>query len=428
MDQEHSLFRKQVVEEAGVPWLGSVRLATPVSCQWWTLAALGVGVAIVVWLFAGHYTRRVTVTGLLVPKTGLITITANTTGIVDHIAMAEGDHVHAGDTLVFLSGEHISQAVGNTSAEISHQLHDEASSLQKDATDLQLLTNQQADDFRTQSSMLQGQLHQIDDQLAIQKKQIDMVQELIGKWTPLLAKGYISSLEVEQEQSTLLSDESQIKVLNQQRFSTAQQLSALRDQLAQLPLAASAKLNDLRRQHAQIEQALAQNEVARATVLRATENGLISSMLVKSGESVSPGQPLLTVMSDGSVLQAQLLVPSQAIGFVHPGTRVSLHYQAFPYQKFGLQHGTVRSISRNALTPSEVNQLLGGGQPSSSGDSLYLVRVDVDSQSVRAYEHDEPLKPGMALDANLLLDRRRVVEWIFEPLYGMGRRLAKASS
>jgi membrane fusion protein len=182
--------------------------------------------------------------------------------------------------------------------------------------------------------------------------------------------------------------------LNQQRFSTAQQLDALRDQLTQLPLAASAKLNDLRRQQAQLEQTLAQNEAARATVLRATENGLISSMLVKLGESVSPGQPLMTLMSDGSVLQAQILVPSQAIGFVHPGTRVSLHYQAFPYQKFGLQHGDVRSISRNALTPSEVTQLLGGGQPPPSTDPLYLVRVDVDTQSVQAYGHEEFLKPG----------------------------------
>ena len=134
---------------------------------------------------------------------------------------------------------------------------------------------------------------------------------------------------------------------------------------------------------------------------------------------------MLSIVPDGSSLQAQILVPSQAIGFVHPGIEVTLHYQSFPYQKFGLQHGIVHSVSRSALTPGEVTLLLGGGQPPSA-DPLYLARVDLSAQSVDAYGHQEPLRPGMALEADMLLDRRRVVEWIFEPLYGMGRRWAKA--
>jgi membrane fusion protein len=28
----------------------------------------------------------------------------------------------------------------------------------------------------------------------------------------------------------------------------------------------------------------------------------------------------------------------------------------------------------------------------------------------------------MVLDADLLLDRRRMIQWIFEPLYGMAKR------
>lgn len=422
---ERSLFRRQVLDAPNQEWLGTVRLAAPVANRVWTLVALGVGAAILIWLFAGHYTRRVHVTGLLVPKAGLISITANTIGIVDHVAVAEGDRVLAGDILVSLSGEHTSKSLGDTSASVSVQLQREASSLRQDIRDTQTLQNQQADDNRTQQSLLKGQLGQIDAEIAIQKKQMALVQELITKWSPLVASGYISALQVEQEQSALLGDESQLRSLQQQRFSTQQQLSALNDQLTQLPLAVSARLNDLRRQLAQIEQSLAQNEATRASELRAPSSGTISSLLVKPGASVAVGQPLLSIVPDGSSLQAQILVPSQAIGFVHPGIEVTLHYQSFPYQKFGLQHGTVHSVSRSALTPGEVTLLLGGGQPPSA-DPLYLARVDLSAQSVEAYGHQEPLRPGMALDADMLLDRRRVVEWIFEPLYGMGRRWAKA--
>jgi membrane fusion protein len=42
---------------------------------------------------------------------------------------------------------------------------------------------------------------------------------------------------------------------------------------------------------------------------------------------------------------------------------------------------------------------------------------------VSAYGQDISLVPGMQLDADVLLDRRRLVEWIFEPLLGLGGRV-----
>ncbi|WP_225209777.1 HlyD family efflux transporter periplasmic adaptor subunit [Xanthomonas bonasiae] len=423
---EGSLFRSEVLDAPSQAWLGTVRLATPVSTQAWTVAALLIGAAILAWLFAGHYTQRVHVTGLLVPRAGLISLTANTVGVVDHVAAAEGDRVVAGQILVSLSGEHTSKALGNTAAGVSTQLQRQAVSLRQDIGDALTLRDKQAEDNRAQQTLLKDQLAQIDAQIAIEKKQMALVQDLVNKWSGLVAGGYIPALQVEQEQSALLADESQLRSLQQQHAGTRQQLSALDDQLTQLPLAVSAKLNELRRQLAQVEQALAQNEATRASELRAPASGIVSSLLVKPGASVSLGQPLLAIVPDGSRLQAQLLVPSQAVGFVHPGVEVTLHYQAFPYQKFGLQHGVVRSVSRSALMPGEVTLLLGGGTPPST-DSLYLARVDLANQNVQAYGQQQPLRPGMALEADMLLDRRRIVEWIFEPLYGMGHRWSSGS-
>ncbi|WP_241092787.1 HlyD family efflux transporter periplasmic adaptor subunit [Xanthomonas bonasiae] len=423
---EGSLFRSEVLDAPSQAWLGTVRLATPVSTQAWTVAALLIGAAILAWLFAGHYTQRVHVTGLLVPRAGLISLTANTVGVVDHVAAAEGDRVVAGQILVSLSGEHTSKALGNTAAGVSAQLQRQAVSLRQDIGDALTLRDKQAEDNRTQQTLLKDQLTQIDAQIAIEKKQMALVQDLVNKWSGLVAGGYIPALQVEQEKSALLADESQLRSLQQQRAGTRQQLSALDDQLTQLPLAVSAKLNELRRQLAQVEQALAQNEATRASELRAPASGIVSSLLVKPGASVSLGQPLLAIVPDGSRLQAQLLVPSQAVGFVHPGVDVTLHYQAFPYQKFGLQHGVVRSVSRSALMPGEVTLLLGGGAPPST-DSLYLAHVDLANQNVQAYGQQQPLRPGMALEADMLLDRRRIVEWIFEPLYGMGHRWSSGS-
>jgi len=54
--------------------------------------------------------------------------------------------------------------------------------------------------------------------------------------------------------------------------------------------------------------------------------------------------------------------------------------------------------------------------------------VALDSQHVMAYGKAEPVKPGMAVEADILMERRRLIEWVFEPLYGIGSRLFSSSS
>jgi membrane fusion protein len=216
-----------------------------------------------------------------------------------------------------------------------------------------------------------------------------------------------------------LDSESQYKALVRQQLDTRQQLDAARQQLAQLPLDAAAKRNDTERQLAGIAQSMAQNELQRAVVLRAPRDGTVSAVLPKPGQMVSAGQSLLSILPAGSALQAQLLVPSRAIGFIDPGSRVVLRYEAFPYQKFGQQYGQVTDVSRSALNSSEIATLIG----QQSQQPLYRVQVKLDEQFVLAYGHKEPVKPGMTLQADILMDRRSLLEWVFEPLYGMAHHL-----
>jgi membrane fusion protein len=125
----------------------------------------------------------------------------------------------------------------------------------------------------------------------------------------------------------------------------------------------------------------------------------------------------------GSPLQAELLVPSRAIGFVTRGTPVVLRYQAYPYQKFGLQMGHVKTVSGSVITPAEATVLLG----LQITEAMYRVDVELDAQAIQAYGKSEGLKPGMVIDADLMLDRRRLIEWVFEPLFGMGKRMMQTN-
>jgi membrane fusion protein len=118
-----------------------------------------------------------------------------------------------------------------------------------------------------------------------------------------------------------------------------------------------------------------------------------------------------------------LLVPSRAIGFIEPGDRVLLRYQAFPYQKFGHQEGRVAAISRSALSAGELGGLIGSTQ---QGEPFYRVTVSLARQAIIAYGKPEALKPGMLVDADVLGERKALVEWIFEPLYSLHGKLVNS--
>lgn len=415
-----NLFREEVLQAQRGQWLGAINLATPLAFLWWALLAAALAAAILLFLIFGHYTRRATVTGQLEPSAGVLTLDSQTTGTVTRTLVHEGEQVKAGQSLVEVSANLVSASMGNTHAVVSTQLRAQETHVRTTLANLQPQTAEQVRDLRTRIGILQAQVREIDGQLALQQQQAQTDLHLVQKAEPLHEQGIISTVEFDQYQASALAQQSQVKTLIRQRLDASSQLSNLQAQLAQLPLDTDAKANQLRGQLAQLDAQLAENAAASGTVLRAPRAGTVSTLLVKPGQNVTSGQPVLSVLPEGSNLQAQLLVPSSAIGFVHTGTPVVLRYQAYPYQKFGQQYGQVVQVSRSALSPGEAASLLG----QNVATPLYRVLVRLDHQSIDAYGKAEALKPGMALNADILLDRRNLWQWVFEPLYGLRQQLA----
>jgi membrane fusion protein len=370
----------------------------------------------------GHYTRRERVSGQLMPEQGLLSVGSPNAGTVARVLVREGDTVKHGDSLVEVSGELDSAALGGTRELISVQLRAQRARLQADLGDQQDLADEQSRALSEKLATLRDQIAQVDAQLVLQRKQTDSAQTLLDRIEPLRDKGYVSAIQIQQEEASVLADRSQLKALQRQRLDVQQQIGDAQQQLAQIPLTLAGKQNDTHRALAEIDQQLAQNEAQRAVVLRAPANAIVSTLPVNPGQAVAAGQTLLTLVPQGSELQAQLLVPSSGVGFVRGGDRVVLRYRAYPYQKFGLHYGRVAEVSRSALTPAEIAAISG----QQATEPLYRVAVKLDDPTVLAYGKAEPLKAGMAVDADILQERRRLIEWVFEPLYGLARRTTGA--
>lgn len=417
---QESLFRQEVLKARQGSWLGDIAIASPLA-RWVLLTlAAALGASVVLFLFFGHYTRRESVVGQLVPSGGLLGIAAPGPGTITRVLVREGDRVQAGEVLLEISSNQDDSALGDTHLLVGRQLQLQRQRLESDLATQRQLAAQQIDALQDKARLLEAQLAQVTDQVGLQKQQVAGAQALLERIRPLGAKGYVSALQIQQQEASVLEARTQYKTLIRQQLDARQALAAVRQQMTQLPLDGATRQNETERQLATVRQSIAQNEVQRAVLLRAPRDGTVSAVVAKPGQNVAAAQPLLSVLPTGSRLQALLLVPSRAIGFVEPGSRVVLRYEAFPYQKFGQQYGRIADISRSALSPAEVGVLVG----QQAREPLYSVQVDLDRQSVPAYGNVEPLKAGMALQADILMERRSLIEWVFEPLYGIGRRLA----
>ncbi|MHB1615742.1 MAG: HlyD family efflux transporter periplasmic adaptor subunit [Metallibacterium sp.] len=414
-----SLFRPEALQAHQNVWLGEIHIATPP--RRWIVVSLALlfTSAIVAYLFLGQYTRRETVPGTLVPAAGLLNLDALQAGVVRQTFAHVGQVVRVGQPLLEIDGSPASASLGSAAAVEIAQLRDEQLKLQGDLIDQRALAQSQADALRSHVTSLDAQLAQVSGEIALERQSVGSLEALLAKIEPLGKKGYVSALEIQQQQQAVLSGRSQLKSLISQRAALQSQLSDAQQQLAQVPLQIATQRHATQNQVAQLQSTLAQVEAQARQVLRAPRAGIVSAVVVKSGMSISAGETMLSIEPRHSKLVAQLLVPSSAIGFIHPHEPVLLRYQAFPYQQFGLRHGTVTEVSRSALDPTEAAALLGAPVKA----SFYRVLVALNRQTVRAYGQWQPLKSGMALTANVMLDKRPLIDWIFEPLLGMKQRI-----
>ena len=54
-----------------------------------------------------------------------------------------------------------------------------------------------------------------------------------------------------------------------------------------------------------------------------------------------------------------------------------------------------------------------------AAEPVYRITVVLASQTVPAYGGQAPLQPGMTLEADVALERRRLFEWVLDPLYAV---------
>lgn len=413
------LFRPEAIEGRRQQWLGEVRLTRPVTLSVLSIVMLVSACAVGAWLALGDYTRKAHVPGVLVPEHGWIRLVSPQLATVQERRVVEGQAVRAGDVMFVLSLDHQTRD-GSAQQRIHRTLETRQHSLAESLKAHQWLLQEQDTSLQRRLDGLARELSQLDAELVLQQQRLAIGQQALARLEALRSDNFVSPAQLQTKNEELLGIQAQIKALDRQRSTLAREVTAVEGQRRVLPLQSRARTGELQRELAALAQEVAESDARRELVVRSPQDGTVGMVSAEPGQAVPPDTALASLIPANTPLQAHLYAPSSAVGFLRAEQRVQLRVAAYPYQKFGPQSGRVKQVSRTPLQSGELAALPLAAKP---GEPLYRITVALDSQHVVAYGKDEPLAVGMQLEADVLLERRRLIEWLFAPVLGLAGRV-----
>ncbi|TCJ17991.1 HlyD family efflux transporter periplasmic adaptor subunit [Parasulfuritortus cantonensis] len=422
---DQPLFRSAALGAHKTQWLGEIVLIRPFSYTVLTGVAVFLAFVVIAFMAWGTYTKRSTVVGQLLPDVGLVKVYVPQVGVVQEKRVSEGQQVNKGDVLYVLSSERQSGMLGSIQASISRQVESRRDSLREEIDKTRRLQEEERESLVHRIEGIDSEVRKLDNLLESQRSRVALSKDTVARYQGLLDQDYISREQLQQKQEELLDQQTRLQSAERERISVMRELELRKNELSGLAYKHQNQLAQLQRGVSSVDQELAESEGKRQVYITAPESGTVTAVVAEVGQAVDGSRPLLSIVPVGAKLQAQLYAPSRAVGFVHLGDQVLLRYQAYPYQKFGHARGKVVSVAKTALPTNEISNLggnAGGGQGQQS-EPVYRITVELASQTIQAYGKAQPLQAGMLLDADILQDKRRLYEWVLEPLYSLTGKL-----
>jgi membrane fusion protein len=346
----------------------------------------------------------------LVPVRGSDPVRASRSGVVFDVRVTEGQQVNKGDVIAIIKSE----IAGERSADLlayETQMAGAEGSLENAR---QRFESQRTTDEKEIAKLEERAAHQ-SRMIDLKQRQLEMARGILDSYEKLVKQGLSSATEQTRRQLEINQIASELEQAEADRRETLANIEKMRNEMRVREL-------EHREQERSLREEVAKNDI-RASALkdRVIESagneiavaapcaGTILRLRVKGGGAViGEGDVLCELACAGDELQAELSIPETGVGRIHAGQGVRLLYDAFPYQRFGIKHGTLAWIS-----------------PAST-DSGFRGRADIRNEAVAVNGQPRPLMPGMSGRAEIVIGRRSLISYVFEPINQLKENFSEA--
>jgi membrane fusion protein len=409
--QSRSLFRLEAIEfQKDQRQWGEAALLQPYSGKllaWFNIAAFA---AVILFLCLAPYSRKETVAGYLTPAAGTAKVFAPKPGVITAVYVKQGQWVAEGANLLKITSEDLAANGGDVNAAVLATLQRHKTELASQIAAEEARTNSERERLTAVVRNLLGEKAHLEAQAAVQSERIELAEKLVSSAAQLTSKGYMSDLEFTRRKEAVLEQKQNLSMLRRQMATLQNQITEASYSLEQLPTVMAEKVQLMRNELAATEQRIAEIEAKRAFIVRAPIAGRVAVLDANVGKPAQTQHPQLEILPEDSALQAELLVPTRAAGFVHAGQEVRILYDAFPYQNFGSYHGHIAQVSQTIISGADERT------PISLKEPAYKVDIELDRPDVDAGGKKIPLQAGMLLKADIILERRPLITWLINPL------------
>lgn len=241
------------------------------------------------------------------------------------------------------------------------------------------------------------------------KQSLPITRQISADYKWLLDKGVVgkhNSLEKEQarmdqERQLLVEQDRVLELLATKKIAERRKNSILaqtRRAMLDLQHASEQKAAVLTQELKKAEQRF------RLTRLTAPVDGTVQQLAIHTnGGVVTEAQPLMVIVPSDQPVEVEAMLENKDIGFVRPGQEVEIKIETFTFTKYGVMHGTVVSVSNDAIEDEKRGL-------------VYSTRIELAERQIRIGAQDLPLSPGMSVRAEVRTEKRRIIDYLLGPL------------
>lgn len=424
--QDQAAFLPATLEVLETPPAPFGRLIAIVIAAFFILAVL--------WAYLGTVDVIAVAQGKIIPSGNIKIVQPLETGVVRAIHVREGQHIRQNDTLIELDPTENEANIDTLEFDLIQARLDQ--SLGK-----ALLSDNPATDFTPPKgapkslthlthSMLKDQVgkhkasleaikaeikrneaHILSTKIETEKLQqsIPMIEERLQIQEALFEKGLVRKPVILALKLDLLEKGSALKNMGASRTQALAAIQALKARRAETISAFRANAADQRqsalRKIATLSQDLKKAQQRKKyRALKSPVDGTVLQLSVHTiGAVVSTSEKLVTIVPNDTVLEIEALVLNKDIGFVEEGQEVEIKLEAFPFTRYGIIHGKLKALSRDAM----VHERLG---------PVFKAKVALNSQHIKANGKTFLLTPGMNVTAEIKTGSRRILDFFLSPL------------
>ncbi|QEZ92947.1 HlyD family type I secretion periplasmic adaptor subunit [Proteus sp. CD3] len=121
------------------------------------------------------------------------------------------------------------------------------------------------------------------------------------------------------------------------------------------------------------------------------------------GSSLQPSQQMMTIIPDNQHNIAEVNILNKDIGFIHVGQKAMIKIDAFPYTRYGTLEGNITNIAKDSIQHEQLGL-------------VYPATIELNTQMIESNNQQYSLAPGMSLVAEIIIDKRRVIDYFLSPI------------